>query len=125
MIYMKYRVSRKEHAIPTKEFTNKKEAINYAKSFRIKSGVPIPMIEKINNVGESVGRINLNGDDIRVTSSAQIKAQAKYDKDHTKSIHLKFNIEYDSDILKKFEEVESKQGYIKELIRADIYSSGS
>ena len=60
-----------------------------------------------------------------MVTAAQNKAQAKYDKNHTKSIHLKFNIEYDSDILKKLEKVESKQGYIKELIRADIYSNGS
>ena len=62
---MKYRVSRKEKEIPVKEFTNKKEAIAYAKSFRVKSGVPTPTIEKINEEGKVVGQINRNGDDIR------------------------------------------------------------
>ncbi len=55
-----------------------------------------------------------------MASKAQIKAQAKYDKEHTKSIHLKFNINSDADILDKLDKVESKQGYIKELIRKDL-----
>ena len=57
-----------------------------------------------------------------MVSKAQIKAQAKYDKGNTKSIHLKFNMKSDADILKKLDSVESKQGYIKELIRKDIES---
>lgn len=54
------------------------------------------------------------------TSDAQKKAVRKYDKEHTKQIMLKFNLETDADILAKLEEVENKQGYIKQLIRQDI-----
>lgn len=51
---------------------------------------------------------------------SQKRAVAKYDANHTKQIKLKLNLKTDADILAKLEEVESKQGYIKSLIRADI-----
>lgn len=47
---------------------------------------------------------------------------AKYDAAHTVQIHLKLNTEKDKDILDKLKQVESKQGYIKRLIRKDIGS---
>ena len=47
-------------------------------------------------------------------------AQAKYDKTHTKQIPLKLNKATDADILKKLDEVDNVQGYIKNLIRTDI-----
>ena len=53
-------------------------------------------------------------------SSAQLRANAKYDKENTKSILLKLNLRTDSDILERLEEVGNKQGYIKELIRRDM-----
>lgn len=53
-------------------------------------------------------------------SKAQLAAQARYDAQNTIQIHLKLNTTTDADIIKKLEEVESKQGYIKELIRADM-----
>lgn len=53
-------------------------------------------------------------------SKAQLAAQARYDAKNTIQIHLKLNTTTDADIIKKLEEVESKQGYIKELIRVDI-----
>ena len=46
--------------------------------------------------------------------------QAKYDAAHTVQVHLKLNTEKDKDILDKLKQVESKQGYIKQLIRKDI-----
>ena len=49
--------------------------------------------------------------------------QEKYDKANTKGLHLKLNIKTDSDILAKLDSVESKQGYIKELIRKDLERS--
>lgn len=55
-----------------------------------------------------------------MASSAQLRAQAKYDKDHTKSILLKLNLTYDADILSKLDEMDNKQGYIKRLLRQDI-----
>ncbi len=55
-----------------------------------------------------------------MTTEAQKKASAKYDKEHTRSILFKFNTTSDADILAKLEEVGNKQGYIKGLIRENI-----
>ena len=57
---------------------------------------------------------------MKKTSESQLRASKKYDKEHTKQINLKLNLETDSDILARLEEVASIQGYIKELIRQDI-----
>lgn len=54
------------------------------------------------------------------TSEAQKKAQARYDAKATSRVFLKLNKKTDADILARLDEVESKQGYIKSLIRADI-----
>lgn len=54
------------------------------------------------------------------TKEAQARAAAKYDATNTKQIMLKLNINTDADILRKLESVGNKQGYIKQLIRADI-----
>jgi len=51
---------------------------------------------------------------------AQLRADAKYSKTHTTRVGLKLNLKTDADILAKLDQVESKQGYIKGLIRADI-----
>ena len=48
------------------------------------------------------------------------KDQQKYAAKHTKQIALVLNITTDADILQRLDEVSNKQGYIKELIRADI-----
>ena len=55
-----------------------------------------------------------------MSTEAQRKASAKYDREHTKSILLKLNTTSDADILAKLDEVGNKQGYIKELVRGDI-----
>lgn len=55
-----------------------------------------------------------------MATEAQIKAQAKYDKENTRQVHLKLNIRTDADVIKALDNAESKQGYIKGLIRADI-----
>ena len=47
-------------------------------------------------------------------------AQARYDKTHTRRVHLKLNLELDADVLQKLDLVDSMQGYIKDLIRADL-----
>ena len=57
------------------------------------------------------------------TTKAQKDAVRRYDATHTKQIMLKLNLETDADILKRLEEVENKQGYIKDLTRADIRAS--
>jgi len=43
-----------------------------------------------------------------------------YDEQNTVQFKMKLNKNTDKDILKKLDSVPSKQGYIKELIRADI-----
>lgn len=52
-------------------------------------------------------------------SKAQLRAQAKYDKDNTVQVKIKLNKKTDSDILEILNVVSNKQGYIKELIRID------
>lgn len=51
---------------------------------------------------------------------AQKRAKAKYDQNNTVQIKLKLNLKTDYDILEALERSENKQGYIKELIRADL-----
>lgn len=58
-----------------------------------------------------------------MTTEAQKRATAKYDKTHTTGLYLKLNLESDKDIIKKLEEVGNKQGYIKDLIRRNIKDS--
>ena len=53
-------------------------------------------------------------------TESQKKAQAKYDKANTRQVHLKLNRRTDDDVLEKLDSVSSKQGYIKQLIRADL-----
>lgn len=55
-----------------------------------------------------------------MATEAQIKAQAKYDAENTRQVHLKLNRRTDSDILERLDAVPSKQGYIKRLIREDL-----
>ena len=57
---------------------------------------------------------------MKKTSDAHIRAIDKYNKSNTKSMALRFNLKYDTDILEKLDNVPSKLGYIKSLIRADI-----
>ena len=47
-------------------------------------------------------------------------AKERYDAKTAARISLKLNKGTDADILKRLDEVPSKQGYIKELIRADM-----
>lgn len=46
--------------------------------------------------------------------------QSRYDKAHRIQIALNLNRGTDADILKKLSSVPNKQGYIKQLIRADL-----
>ena len=55
-----------------------------------------------------------------MTSEAQKRASAKYDKQNSVIITLKLSKKYDVDILQKLESVESKNSYIKECIRTAI-----
>ena len=55
-----------------------------------------------------------------MATDAQLRAQTKYDASNTKQFKMKLNVKTDADILAKLDQVENKQGYIKELIRRDI-----
>ena len=50
----------------------------------------------------------------------QSMIQAKYDAKNSKIYSLKFNRKTDAEIIKKLDIVESRNGYIKELIREDL-----
>lgn len=51
---------------------------------------------------------------------ADSQAKAEWNRKHTAFIGLKLNKNTDAEILEKLATVPSKQGYIKNLIRADI-----
>lgn len=55
-----------------------------------------------------------------MASEAQKRATQKYDQNNTRRITFKFNLNTDADILEKLDAVENRQGYIKQLVRADI-----
>ena len=58
-------------------------------------------------------------------SKAQLRAQAKYDKDNTVQVKLKLNKKTDKDIIDRLAAADNIQGYIKELIRLDILRDNS
>ena len=60
-----------------------------------------------------------------MVSKAQLRAQAKYDKDNTVQVKLKLNKKTDDDIIKRLSAADNVQGYIKELIRLDILRDNS
>ena len=50
--------------------------------------------------------------------SPQTKAQTEWDKKHTVMVTMKLNKNQDADIIEVLEQAESRQGYIKQAIRA-------
>ena len=48
----------------------------------------------------------------------------EYDKENTVRVYLKLNKKHDADVIAKLNEVDSKQTYIKDLIRKDIGEYG-
>lgn len=54
---------------------------------------------------------------IKNTSEARRKANAKYDKKTAKGLYLKLNAGTDADIIELLDNVDNKQGLIKELLR--------
>ena len=57
------------------------------------------------------------------TSKAQLRAQAKYDKDNTVQVKLKLNKTTDKDIIDLLNNQNNKQGFMKALMRA--YNNGA
>lgn len=47
-------------------------------------------------------------------------ASNKYNKLHTRSVTLRFNLKTDADILEQLDKVGNKCGYVKNLIREDM-----
>jgi hypothetical protein len=47
-----------------------------------------------------------------------------YDRENTLQIKFKFNLRTDADIIEHLNNIENRQGYIKQLIRADIAAHG-
>lgn len=54
------------------------------------------------------------------TTKSQLEYIAKYDKQNTKMMSFKINMNTDADIYEKLMSLDNRQGYIKELIRADL-----
>lgn len=55
-----------------------------------------------------------------MTSDAQKRAVAKYDRENTKSYLLKLNRKTDADIIEFLEQQPNKLAYLKNLIRDDL-----
>lgn len=53
-------------------------------------------------------------------TEAQKRAREKYERANTVQFKMKLNRNTDADILAKLEAVGNKQGYVKDLIRADL-----
>lgn len=55
---------------------------------------------------------------------SRIRANTKYNNANTIQVAFRFNINTDYDIIKWLELKDNKQGYIKQLIRADMTATG-
>ena len=55
-----------------------------------------------------------------MASKAQTEAVKRYQDKTTRLMSIRLNLNTDADIIRRLEQVESKQGYIKELIRKDM-----
>jgi uncharacterized protein YpiB (UPF0302 family) len=54
------------------------------------------------------------------TSDAQLRAVRKYNDANTVLVQIRLNHKNDADIIRQLEQVNSKAGYIKALIREDM-----
>ena len=52
------------------------------------------------------------------------RASQKYQREKTRSIGMQLNLKYDADILAWLDSQPNKQGYLKDLIRADMAKQG-
>ena len=62
----------------------------------------------------------MKGDNKMTTTEAQKKATLKYDAENTVQVKLKLNVNTDADIIRRLDQTDNKQGYIKWLIRKDM-----
>lgn len=56
-----------------------------------------------------------------MTTEARKKANKRYDDNNTVQFKMKLNKNTDKDILERLDNVDSKQAYIKRLIREDMH----
>lgn len=54
------------------------------------------------------------------TSQAQIDAVQRYNAKNTTLVQIRLNLKTDADIIARLDQVDSKAGYVKGLIREDI-----
>ena len=54
------------------------------------------------------------------TSQAQIDAVQRYNAKNTTLVQIRLNLKTDADIIARLDQVDSKAGYVKNLIREDI-----
>ena len=59
-----------------------------------------------------------------MSSESQRRASRKYDDANTTRIYIKLNNNTDSDIIEHLSKLKNKQGYIKDLIKADMNKAG-
>lgn len=62
--------------------------------------------------------------DKKYYTEAHAKAQTTYDKNNMVHVGLKLHVNLDNDVISKLKTVDSKQGYIKQLVRDDIKRTG-
>ena len=55
-----------------------------------------------------------------MVSDSKKRSNANYDAGHTRQIKMKLNLKTDREILEWLDSKSNKQGYIKQLIKADI-----
>ena len=55
-----------------------------------------------------------------MATEAKRQANRRYDDKNTRQYHLKLNLKTDADIIEHLSKQSSMQGYLKDLIRADI-----
>ena len=55
-----------------------------------------------------------------MSTQAQKRASIKYDALNTTRLYVRLNNKTDADILEHLDQIENKQGYVKNLIRKDM-----
>ena len=55
-----------------------------------------------------------------MATEAKRQANRRYDDKNTRQYHLKLNLKTDAEIIEHLSKQSSMQGYLKDLIRADI-----
>lgn len=55
-----------------------------------------------------------------MSSDAQRRASAKYDKANARYMTLKLNMKTEADLIEWLNSIDNRQGYIKRLIREDM-----